>query len=377
MRNHSPLRAPATAPLVAAAALTAASCSLVLGIGDPSLDPTGGTGGKGGSGGATATTGSATSTDAVTNAVSSSSGAGGAGGGGVTYPCTPTNPVCNQVKSDCLAVYDNNGKTSFALRLGQLEFFKPTAFSGTVEKAAFTTSVTMNLPKCNLKGSGTFSWIVQLDTAASTFQIGTSKPVSDPHNGYSFVNETITQNGKMYKIAPVGGAAKVSADGTIVADTIESIILPAYLNSQATDVLLIPLHKVYIRDDATKVSSDQNCIGRYNAANLKPSQGCLPSIDDNIDAFVPGGRFQGYISLEEADQIIISSFTLNRSLCVLLSGSAGLYGDGGNPARCKRVGTEIKFNGDWCSTSNEGATGTCYDAVSFDAGFAASGVELK
>ena len=373
MRNQASLNAPAAALLAAAAALTAASCALVLGIGEPSLDPAGGSG-SGGTGGSGAVTSSAT-TSTVSSATSS--GTGGSGGSEVTYPCTPTNPVCKQVKSDCLAVYDNAGKTSFALRLGQLEFFKPGAFNGTIEKAAFSTSVTMNLPKCNLKGAGTFSWIVQFDTTAHTFQLGTSKPPADPHDGYSFVNETITQNGQTYQIAPVSGAATVAADGSILADTLETVILPAYLNSQATEVLLIPLHKVHMLDDQTKISSDHNCIGRYNAANLKPSQGCLPSIDDNINAFIAGGRINGFISLEEADKIIISSFGLNRSLCVLLSGSAGLYGDGGSPAKCKRVGTEIKFNGDWCSSTNKGAEGLCYDAVSVDAGFAASAIELK
>ncbi|MEO5731804.1 MAG: hypothetical protein ABI134_08645 [Byssovorax sp.] len=369
MRNHASLRAPAAALLVAAAALTAASCSLVLGIGEPSLDPAGGSGGAGGSG---TVTSSATPVSSAT-----SSGTGGSGGSEVTYPCTPTDPVCKQVKSDCLAVYDNKDKTSFALRIGQLDFYSPSAFNGNVEKAAFATSITMNLPKCNLKGSGTFSWLFHLDTAAHTFRIGTSKPVSDPHNGYSFVDEIITQNGQMYPIAPLGGTATVAADGAIVADTIESIILPAYLTSQATDALLIPLHKVHIVEAKTKISSDQNCIGRYNVANLKPSQGCLPSPDDNIDAFIIGGRFTGFISLEEADKVIITSFGLNRSLCVLLSGSSGLFGDGASPAKCKRVGTEIKFNGDWCSSTNQGAAGLCYDAVSLDVGFAASAVELK
>ncbi len=378
MRNHAFLRAPAAALLAAAAAFTAASCSLVLGIGDPSLDPAGGSGGTGGSG---TVTSSATTTSTVSSATSS--GTGGAGGSEVTYPCTPTDPVCKQVKSDCLAVYDNAGKTSFALRLGQLDFIKPTAFKGPIEKAAFISSVTMNLPKCNLKGSGTFSWIVQLDTVAHTFQLGTSKPPVDPHDGYSFVNETITQNGQMYQIAPVSGAATVAADGSLMADTLDTILLPAYLNSQGTDALLIPLHKIRILADQTRLSPDRNCIGRYNAAGLKPSDGCTANLDEYIDAFIAGGRIDGYISLEEADKIIISSFGLNRSLCVLISGSAGIFGDGGSPNKCKRDQGKIKFNGDWCTNvgtptfAHGPATGSCYDAALFDVRFAASGVELK
>lgn len=373
MRHHASLRPPATALLVAAAALSAASCSLVLGIGDPSLDPTG----SGGAGGSTTVTSAVTSTTGDPSTVTSSVSSG-TGGSEVTYPCSPTNPVCTQVKSDCLAVYDNKDKPSFALRLGQLDFFKPVAFTGNIEKAAFLSSVTMNLPKCNLKGSGTFSWIVQLNPAAGTFQIGAAKPPADPHNGYSFVDETITQGGKQFHIAPVSGKATVAADGSIQADTLESILLPVYVNAAATDLLLIPIHKVHILETDTKISADHNCIGRYNAAGLKEGDGCLPNVDENIDAFINGGKIDGYISLEEADSIIISSFGLNRSLCVLLSNSAGVFGDGGSPAKCKRDGAgKIKFNGDLCIATGAGADATCYDGVSFYAAFAASGVELK
>ncbi len=347
----------------------AASCSLVLGIGDPTLDPAGGTGGKGGSG-ATATASASQSSGAASTA------AGTGGQGPVTYPCTPTDPTCNVVKSDCLAVYDNTGKSSFAIRVGQLDFYQPVAFTGSLEQAAFLASISMNLPKCNLKGSGTFSWIVNVDKTAGTFQVGAAKPPADPHNGYSYVNETITLSGKSFPIAPSSGPMTLDADGSIHPATIENILLPAYLDAQATNLILVPLHKVRVLE--TKISADQNCVGSYNASGLKKSNGCLPDVNQGIESFDIGGKIDGYIDLEEADSIIITSFGLNRSLCVLLSNSAGTYGDGGNPAKCKRDGMgKIKFNGDWCSATNLPADATCYTAVAFFAGFAGSGVELK
>jgi hypothetical protein len=104
----------------------------------------------------------------------------------------------------------------------------------------------------------------------------------------------------------------------------------------------------------------------------------LPDVNAGISSFTIGGKIDGFIDLEEADNIIITSFGLNRSLCVLLSNSAGTYGDGGNPAKCKRDGNgQIKFNGDWCAATNLPADATCYSAVAFFAGFAGSGVELK
>jgi hypothetical protein len=347
----------------------AASCSLVLGIGDPTLDPAGGTGGKGGSG-------AATTSASQTSAASSTAASGTGGEGPVTYPCTPTDPSCSVVKSDCLAVYDNTGKSSFALRVGQLDFYQPVAFTGTLEQAAFLASISMNLPKCNLKGSGTFSWIVNVDKAAGTFQVGAAKPPADPHDGYSYVNETITLSGKSFPIAPVSGPMTLDADGSIHPATLENILLPAYLDAQATNLILVPLHKVRVLE--TKISADQNCVGSYNASGLKKSNGCLPDVNQGIESFAIGGKIDGYIDLEEADNIIITSFGLNRSLCVLLSNSAGTYGDGGNPAKCKRDGMgKIKFNGDWCAATNLPADATCYSAVAFFAGFAGSGVELK
>jgi len=371
MRLHPSLRALAAPGLLAAATLFSASCSLVLGIGEPSLDPAGGTGGKGGSGGGAATASSTTSAE-------SSSSSGGAGGGEVKYPCTPTDPICSQVKSDCLAVFDNTGKTSFALRLGQLDFYKPDAFTGTFQKSAFLSSTTMNLPECNLKGSGSFSWLVQFDRTAQTFQVGASKPPVDPHDGYSFVNETITQAGKMFKVAPVAGKATLAADGTVSADILDTVLMPAYLTVKATDLLLIPLHKVHIIADKTKLSPDFNCVGSYNAAGLKATDDCLPDVDQNIGSFIDGGKIEGFISLEEADGVIITSFGLNRSLCVLLSNSPGTFGDGASPSKCKRDGMgKIKYNGDWCAATNTPADALCYDATSFSAGFAASAVQLK
>ncbi|MEP7121460.1 MAG: hypothetical protein ABJE95_11140 [Byssovorax sp.] len=363
MRIHGSLKALAVIGTLAGVA----SCSLVLGIGDPTLDPAGSSGSTGGSG---------SGTTASQSSGATSTSAAGTGGGEPTYPCTPTDPSCSVVKSDCLAVYDNTAKPAFAIRVAQLDFYQPVAFTGTLEQAAFLASIAMNLPKCNLKGSGTFSWIVNIDKTTGKYLIGAAKPPKDPHDGYSYVNETITLSGQSFPIAPVGGAVTLDADGTIHPDPIENILLPAYLDAQATNLILVPLHKVRVLE--TKVSADQNCVGSYNAAGLKTVNGCLPDVNKGISSFVIGGKIDGFIDLEEADNIIITSFGLNRSLCVLLSNSAGTYGDGGNPAKCKRDGVgKIKFNGDWCGATNLPADATCYSAVAFFAGFAGSGVELK
>ncbi len=356
--------------LLASLGATTAACNLVLGIGDPALDTTTSTTGAGGSA-TTATTG-----DTTTSASATTSTTGVGGSGGALPPCALTKPVCTAVKSDCVALVDNSTLDEFALRIAQISFFKPDAFTGVLEKSAFLTSVTMNLKDCNLKGSGTFSWLVALDLPKGEFTLGASKPPADPHDGYSFVNETVMQNGAPYQITPTKGTISLAPDGTINPQVIDSILLPAYLDAAATQLLLVPLHKARLYD--TKLSPDHNCVGSYNAFGLKPENGCLPNVPQNIYSFVDGGRFDGYILLEEADQIIIEPFGLNRSLCVLLSNNASVFGDGASPAKCKRdQNGKIKFGGDWCSATNAGADASCYDAAQFDVGFAASGVKLN
>jgi hypothetical protein len=359
----------AQAALLAALAAVAASCSLVLGIGDPGLDPTG-------AGGSTASSSSSGSTGGATSTASSTASATASGTGGMLPACYPTDPSCNIVKSDCLSLIDNSKLDDFALRIGQIDFYKPDAFQGTFEKAAFLASVTMSLPKCNLKGSGTFSWIVALNTTANTFRVGASKPPMDPHDGYTFVNETIMVNGAPFNIAPISGNVTFGANGKVDTDTVDSIIFPVYLDANGANLLLIPMHKVHVHD--TTLSTDHNCIGSYNAQGLKLSDGCQPNPATDTPAFIDGGKLDGYVLLEEADQVIITSFGLNRTLCVLLSGAPSVFGDGGSPAKCKRDGNgNIKFPGDWCSKTNQAFDPSCYDAMLISSGFAASGVKLN
>jgi hypothetical protein len=50
--------------------------------------------------------------------------------------------------------------------------------------------------------------------------------------------------------------------------------------------------------------------------------------DEATPAFIPGATLRAFISLNDADEVSMS--TLNQSLCVLLTGSS----DGGFPERC-------------------------------------------
>ena len=84
----------------------------------------------------------------------------------------------------------------------------------------------------------------------------------------------------------------------------------------------------------------------------------------------------GFFVLAEADTVDVP--VLGSSLCVLLSGDAQGFGDGGTPvAHCKRdAAGKILFKGDWCAATDAPSTPGCEDALRFSARFAAQGATI-
>lgn len=124
----------------------------------------------------------------------------------------------------------------------------------------------------------------------------------------------------------------------------------------------------------TPARSDTRGIGKFNAAGLDPANGCLS--DAQHPAFFPDAQVVGLINLEKADTIAVDA--LGQSLCVVISGDAGTYGNGGQPInRCKRTSGKINLQGNWCTATNQPASALCNDAVYFAGAFAASGVTIN
>lgn len=278
---------------------------------------------------------------------------------------------CAAVKSDCLALTDNASKTAdVGLRISQLSITKPDALAKGAVKGIVSTGVTMNLDDCNLQGNGTFSWLLDFDIANKKLTTGGAKPVTDPRGGYSFVNETV----KGFDLKPLtldapvtDGAFSASAPGT-------TLIVPIYLDAGASDVVLLPLHDVAIKN--ATLSSDNNCIGKYNADTLDPVNSCLPDDSAGQSYFTDGASLDGFVTIEESDTVIVSA--LNQSLCVLLSGDASANGNGASPNQCKRdANNKIELKGDWCAATNAAATADCADAFQLGASFAASAVKIN
>ena len=343
------------------------------GVGGGSAGNGGSTAGNGGStagnGGSTAGTGGSTAGNGGSTAGSGGSTAGNggaAGSGGQADPCA-LKASCQAVDKTCVGLVDNTGKTKFGLRMSQLDFTFPVAFTSGIAKQTIEGAVPLDDKTCNQGGTGFFSWLLQPDTAAKTVRMGGARPVVDPSMGYSFDDEII--GGLHVQPVVVNDASAPSGNfATAAAD----LVMPIFLNGTGTSFILLPLHQARVTDGS--LSSSGNCIGLYNSAGLDPINSCLP--DSTHPAFLTAASVDAYITLEEADGVIVAA--ISQSLCVLLSGNATMYGTqmGANTV-CKRNSSNvIQFAGDWCAATNAPASPTCSDAVRFAGKFAASSVAI-
>jgi hypothetical protein len=286
-----------------------------------------------------------------------------AAGSGIAAACTSAcclGAQCDSVDRECVGLVDNAGHARFGLRMAELGVDKPAALSTGIVATIVGGAVALAAPACNLSGSGTFSWLLEIDLEAMTLRTGGAKPVADPLAGYTFVDEVLS--GKqvspiLLDLAPLAEDAFATVAGA-------DLVMPIFLDAAATQYVLLPIRDVRV---SAAVSPSHNCIGHYNAEGLDPIHACLP--DDTHKAFVTGGALSGLITLEDADTIVISS--LNETMCVLFANNMGVAGPNGYKVCERDANDKIAFSGDAC-TAGVG----CGDAVTFSADFAASSVAI-
>jgi hypothetical protein len=288
-------------------------------------------------------------------------GGGGSSGGPDAAPpgpdaapdrCAPA-ASCTAVGTSCLNLFENQGSASFAVRMSELDLTAPIALTKGVIAATLTSAIWPKLSACNVAGAATFNWLLQFNTGTSSLTFGSAQPVADATTGYTI--DTPVSTG--VTIDSYQKFTSTAADATIT----------MYLDAAATQQIALPLRRLVF---SGTLSGDHDCVGRYNSAGLDPASACVG--DATHPTFLPDATVNGVIGLEDADAVIIGP--LSQSLCVLLSGDATTYGDGGHPAKCKRAGTGmITFQGDACTVLG----GPCTDAVTFSGAFAASAVKVN
>ncbi len=329
--------------ILACGGITVATAAAGCGGGDSSAS-TSTTGGTGGSASTSTSTGSANQGK---------------------YPCSPTDPVCTKVQSECIALEDNKGKDVFTLRMSQLTVLKPPALAEGVIKDLLENGVLLKLKQCNLEGAGSFNLLLQVDVKNNKIKIGGAQPEVNPLNGYKFASGMASG----LDIGPAEDDLNIDASGQFSANNGVDLNLPIYIGGDAMPGVVLPMHKANI---IGKLSDNNNCIGKYNADTLRTESNCAP--DSTHPAYTDGADLDGYITLEEADTVPLE--VAGQSLCVLLSDNPTMYGDGKTPAKCKRdTDGKIIFKGDWCSTTNKAADATCADATKLTGKLAASAVK--
>ncbi len=288
--------------------------------------------------------------------------------------CSP-DVGCPTVQSDCIAFVDNSAKDTFALRISNLSITAPVALTDPTVAALLAKGVNLDYPECKaatgdaiFTGDGTFSWILEFNKTDGTLRTGGAVLEADPNAGYCFVNQMIDG----FQVEPLVTNAPLGADGSFEITENRDVVVPIYTTpGDTTSVILLPLRGVRLFD--AKVSADNNCIGAFNVDGLDPNNLCLA--DNQTPQFLDGASLEGYVTLEEADQVTVPTLG-NASLCTLLAKDP-MYVDA-TGKKCLRDGMgKITFTGDWCDATNAAADATCKDSVKLAATLAASGVALR
>ena len=273
--------------------------------------------------------------------------------------CAIDESTCGSA-STCLPTASNGGAT-WDFRIRRLAIDSPPALaSAFVQNAIFDRNIDLRAPQCGENGNGAFSWLLRFDPASSTLTTGGAPMTNDPfHTGFCFMRTHV----ETFALAPQTVCTSAASDG-IQSGLIDTLTLPLFVNGQADNVFLLPLHSVQL--SRIQLSTDHECIGAFNHDALDSQCTSDPS---TCEKWHTGGAVAGYITLEEADTVSIAD--LSESLCVLLTQTAK-----GPDYKCVRdANGKIASPGDYCSTTH--AAGGCADSFWFGATFAASAVTIN
>ena len=135
-----------------------------------------------------------------------------------------------------------------------------------------------------------------------------------------------------------------------------------------TDPIILPIRGAEFHD--VTISPDGNCIGDINQAwYCYGTASCTDNHLDTCPKWYTGGAFAGYMTLADADKIVIQM--VQESLCAILVGETTHMLESGivtcTPADLGK--------GDYCSKTKK--VGDCKDSEWLAATFAASAVKIS
>jgi hypothetical protein len=347
--------------------------------------------------------GASTACSSNSSSSSSSSGSGSGAGGACPASLTPgtfPDPTCfladetscgtpsncqfnaqcgPTTTGSCENLTSNTGKTQQDFRIRRLNVVAPAGLTagGVIQSAVVNHGI--DLPQslgCGSNGDGSFSWLIRVDTSASSVMTGGAPPTSDPiGQGYCFVNTNAKIGSSTIALAPSTVSLHKNADGSYDSDQIAKLNIGVYyLGVSPPQIIVLPISGGKLK--GMTISSDGNCIGSFDStATSADSKGaCNETNSTTCSEWKTAGSLGGYITLEDADKVPVPQLS-NHSLCVLLTGSSPIPDGQPGAGGCQRDASgKIKFQGDFCSTT--GTAGGCADAYWLAATFAASAVKI-
>lgn len=307
---------------------------------------------------------------------------GGSGGGVSDDPCQPTADECYVSGKAgpgavCLARHDNSTGDEVQLRVSQLQLKSPAALRQPfLQGSVVTPKITPNAPGCFQNGDAQFNVLFSWNTATMKVTQGAGEPqalIGPLNDGTCYAK--FTDPSSNAKVEPV--EADFTIDGNKYRAVFADVAIPIYLEDSKDNYALLPMHELEV---TATLSADRSCVGRYVPENLDATQGC--SAKEDKFAYENGGTYKGYVTVEEADTVEITS--LGYSLCVLLSGNVKRW-------QKKEAGEEIGHcvgstgyveeggfpKGNWCASTNSAAGDTCSDAWLIESDYAAAGVKIN
>jgi hypothetical protein len=299
--------------------------------------------------------------------------------------CSPAPGTCNTApcnsSSACLAMADNTSTGVANLRMRKLLVTAPPALAFQppshtfVQKTVIDEGINLD-NQCGEPGTGTFNWLIQLDTANNKVTTGCAPPAKDPFGaGYCFVNATI----EGLHVGPVTVDITTNADGSYNSAVIDKLYVPIFVAassagaSTAPSVIVLPLSKAAVHN--VSLSADRNCIGHYNSNAVTPTGStCVDTDDTTCVRWTTAASLGGFITLDDADSVDVPQ--LAESLCVLLASNAMVDTSDPNEKHCQKGATgHVMATGDFCSTTD--APGGCGDSYWLSATFAASAAKIS
>lgn len=270
------------------------------------------------------------------------------------------------IDHECLARTDNAKMSRYGLAVDGINLTTPPSLVAGVGNFLLDVSFEPDEPECNTGGGETSRWLLVFDDANKTLTFGGATKAIDGRIG--FEERDVQQGGEKLHVGPV------TFDTTVVSGELETtakkdVVLPVVIDTSKPDMIL-PLHGV--RLTGVKLSASHNCIGSFDTGVLAAQSGC-GGISFPNNPLGRGAHVQGFITLEEADAVVIDF--ASQTLCAALANYPVIAS--GPITKCARENGVFTDRGDWCSATDAPATTDCADAFRIAADFGARAVPFS